>query len=105
LISVALVELLLSTKPPNRVLHETGKDCRELNVEGPAVELHGYKPNDVRAVARGIAGWAVRMFGIKPSQYSRAVQPSMHQGVNRDHVGPHRFPKFPLWVPRQQKCR
>ncbi len=62
-IAITDVEALLAAIPPDRELHEPGKDRRKGPVELPSIDLLGDQPNDVGAAARPVTARAIRMIG------------------------------------------
>ena len=60
-VAVADVEALLAAIPPDRELHEPGKDLGKAAVELPSVDLAGDQANDVGAAAWPVAAGAIRM--------------------------------------------
>ena len=55
-------------------------------IELPGVDPLGDRCNNVGAAARLMAGRAIQVVRVEPSQDAGPVQKVMHQGVNGDHA-------------------
>ena len=85
-IAVAHGQALLRAVPPDRVLHEPGKDLWELPIELPRIDASGDRSYDVSATARLIALLTVGMAGVESVQDAGSVHEIVHQRVDGDHA-------------------
>ena len=64
-VAVADVKALLAAIPPDRELHEPGKDLRKTAVELPSVDLAGNQPDNIGAAAWPVTARAVGMGSLE----------------------------------------
>ena len=83
-IAVADIAAALAAIPPDRELHESGKDLGELGIKRSRVNVVGNALDQVGAAMQSVASRPVGMVSIEPVQDASAMQEIMHERVDND---------------------